>query len=55
MLGVDNFLKKFKDQRKESDRVIVCGIDKEKSFDVCFWFGAGEKLNKFTSRIENDS
>lgn len=55
MLGVDNFLKKFKDQGKESDRMIVCEIDKEKSFDVCFWLGTGEKLNKFTSRIGNDS
>lgn len=34
--------------------MIVCEIDKEKGFDVCFRFGTGEKLNKFTSRIENN-
>ena len=36
MLGVDYFLNKFRDQRKESERMIVCAIDMEKSFDVCF-------------------
>lgn len=38
MLGIDYVLKKFRDQRKESDRMIVCETDKEKSFDVCVCF-----------------
>lgn len=35
MLGIDYFLKKFRNQRKESDKIIVCEI---KSFDVGFNF-----------------
>lgn len=49
MSGVDYFLKVFREQIKESDRMIVCDTNKENSFDV-FVFRMGK--NKFIGRIE---
>lgn len=35
MLGVDCFLKKFRDQRKESGKMIACEIEEEKKKCSC--------------------